>query len=114
MTSLPSFSVQVRRHAETLVVTPQGELDISTTTELRLALRHRKDASVIVLDLRELTFMGCAGLHLVLEEHQRAQDDGLDFRLVRGRESVQCLFEITAAEDKLSWIDPEVLSVLTD
>jgi anti-anti-sigma factor len=85
--------VEMRRDAAGLVVAPRGELDFSTVPPREVLRRH--SGTPTVLDLRGVSFIDSAGLHLIFEEHQRAARGGIEFPLVRGPKTVQRLCEWT-------------------
>lgn len=105
MRAAREFRVDVRRDGTAVVVAPSGQLDLASVIPLREALRQQVGCAVIVLDLRELSFMDSAGLHLILEEHRRAERVGVELRLVRAPERVQRLFELTGVSRHLLWVD---------
>ena len=111
MSLVPGFSVDVRRERGAMVVAPRGELDLATVSQVREALDRRDGDRLVVLDLRGLSFMDSAGVQLVLEVHQRAVGDGIEFRVRRGRESVQRLFDMTGLSRHLLWDDEGALGV---
>jgi anti-anti-sigma factor len=47
--------------------------------------------------------MDSVGLGLVIEEHRCAEREGGDFRLRRGPENVQRLFDMTGLAQRLRW-----------
>ena len=99
----PGFNVDVRREGTRTVVTPSGEVDLGSAGQLRSALQRSREAGPVVLDLRDVTFMDSVGLGLVIEEHRRAEREGDDFRLRRGPENVQRLFDMTGLSPRLRW-----------
>jgi anti-sigma B factor antagonist len=99
----PGFSVEVRREGSRTVVAPSGELDLGSAGKLRSALQRSREDGPVVLDLRDVTFMDSVGLGLVIEEHRRAERGGTDFRLRRGPEHVQRLFEMTGRAARMRW-----------
>ncbi|HEX8977597.1 MAG TPA: STAS domain-containing protein [Solirubrobacteraceae bacterium] len=107
MRTVSGFNVDVRRDGSTVVVAPSGELDLATVGQLRDAMGRADGCAVLVLDLRGLTFMDSAGLSLVVEEHRRAADVGIEFRVVRGSREVQRLFELTGLADRLEFTKTE-------
>jgi anti-sigma B factor antagonist len=109
MSSVPGFSVEVRREGGAMVVAPSGELDLATVLQVREALNQRDGEALVVLDLRELSFMDSAGVQLVLEAHQRAEGDGVEFRVRRGPEKIQRLFDMTGLSRHLLWDDEGAL-----
>ena len=99
----PAFNVEVRREGARTIVAPRGELDLATAGQLRSALQRSRKGGPLVLDLRGVTFVDSVGLGLVIEEHRRAEREGDDFRLRRGPDKVQRLFEMTGLAPRLRW-----------
>jgi anti-anti-sigma factor len=90
------------------VVALTGELDVAGSALLeqeleRVGVDH--SPSALVLDLSELDFMDSTGLRLVVLADQRSREDGRAFALVRGKEDVQRVFEITRMTDRLRFVD---------
>jgi anti-sigma B factor antagonist len=84
-----------------------GELDISSAPTLERELRRAEDAAppVLVLDLRELTFMDSTGLRLVLGADARARKEGRRLAIVRGGEAIDRVFRIAIPDDRLEMVD---------
>jgi anti-sigma B factor antagonist len=82
---------QVRVH-------PVGELDVAAAPDVARAIRQLYAAgfSRVILDLRELSFIDSAGVHMVIEAHQAARRAGAELELVAGPRQVQRAFELTA------------------
>ena len=112
MRSVSGFSVDVRREGGALVVAPSGEIDLATVGRVRQALNDKGKAGVVVLDLREVSFIDSAGLQLVLEEHRRAARDGFELRIRRGPSNVQRLFVMTGLSRHLLWADKKAPAVV--
>ena len=75
-----------------------GELDIETAPELERTLRESLQlAHLTVLDLRDLAFMDCAGVHIVVEASLSARNSGRRLVLVRGRPDVYRMFVLTGS-----------------
>ena len=93
MPDLESFAVEVQRRHVT-IVQPRGELDLATVDTLRgaldaavaetlrSALEGMEHGARLVLDLRGLSFIDSAGLHLLVALDQRAQCDGFQLTLL--------------------------------
>jgi anti-anti-sigma factor len=60
---------------------------------------------LIVLDLRELTFMDSTGLKVLVEANQHAQEGGPQFRVINGGPQVQRLLSITRVDRWLTLTD---------
>ena len=71
-----------------------GALDIATTPQLARTLRE-SDARLVVLDLRELEFMDCSGVHAIVDASRRARQLGRRLLLLRGPEHVDRIFSLT-------------------
>jgi anti-anti-sigma factor len=92
------------REGDTHVVALHGELDLATMEGVERALERAgsTDARLIVVDLRELEFMGCSGLRVIWLAHQR---EGERLVLVRGPDWVQRVFEISGLVRLLPFVD---------
>jgi anti-sigma B factor antagonist len=89
-----------------------GELDLSGAPALDQeieALAVRPDLKRVILDLRGLAFLDSSGLRVVALAERRLSRNGRSLVLVRGRESVQRVFEITRMVERLEFVDhPEL------
>ena len=105
-TESPAFGVRARTIGRAHVVSPRGELDLFTVTEVRALLADRPEpCDVVVLDLHGLTFFDTSGMRLVVETMQELGTTGVRFAIVRGGPDVQRLFAITRLEDRLPFFD---------
>jgi anti-sigma B factor antagonist len=90
-----------------------GELDIATAPELeRTLLECHEMAQLTVLDLRELVFIDCAGVHTIVSASIRAREAGRRLILVRGREETYRLFRLTGSAGDVDIGDPDRLAPL--
>jgi anti-anti-sigma factor len=99
------FTCQVSREDGQAIVSPRGELDMSTVGAVEKELKELRSAGVdtILLDLGGLTFMDSSGLHLVTRWVNEASKDGFEFELEPGPPAVQRIFDLTAVSDSLPW-----------
>jgi len=84
---IPGLVVKTRLAGEdTSVVVATGELDFATRDELDEVLRSIEDIGTngVVLDLRGLSFIDSAGLHVLIAAHKRASAGDWDFQIVCG------------------------------
>ena len=91
------------------VATLGGELDMATfdDAEAMLLEAEQDRPPVLVLDLRELTFMDSNGLRLLLRARKRAADDGRRLVLVRGQGIVQRVLEVAGIVERFEMVsDP--------
>lgn len=78
-----------------------GELDLSSAPELERTLQQAQGrAPVVVLDLRELTFIDSSGLHVIVNANARAERAHGRLILIRGARQLDRLFTMTGL-DKL-------------
>ncbi len=102
------LSFQSTVAADVAVIALAGELDVSGAALLeheidRITADH--DPRGLVLDLSELDFMDSTGLRLVVLTDVKAKEEGREFALVRGRDDVHRVFEITRMTDRLRFLD---------
>jgi anti-sigma B factor antagonist len=79
-----------------------AELDIASASHLEHVLHQAElKARLVVLDLRDLTFMDSFGLRLIATTTERAQRTGRRLTLVRGPRQVERLLALTGADERL-------------
>ncbi len=85
----------------------EGELDLAGTDEVREGLHSAQhgDVSQIVVDLRGLTFLDSTGLGVLIGADIAGRDGHVGVSFVRGIETVQKVFRMTAVEGRLNWVD---------
>lgn len=78
------ISLDAREVGDSYLVTVSGEVDMMTTPHLRSYLRQHIDqvGSVLVLDLREVGFLGSSGLAVLVETLDWTRERGSALRLV--------------------------------
>jgi anti-sigma B factor antagonist len=75
-----------------------GEVDLATSPQLEQTLREaQRYACLVVLDLRELTFIDCHGVHVMLEAARDARQAERRLVLVRHRANVDRVLTLTGA-----------------
>ena len=93
--------VDTRRRDGATVVRAIGEVDLLTVAQLRAALDGclTAGAGPVVLDLREVSFIDCAGVGELAVARRRARRRGvaLEIRPSRAVARVAALLEMTAA-----------------
>ena len=103
-----NFVVQTHTTGRTVTLVLSGDLDLVSAPAMEEAmddLARRSDVELIIVDLRGLDFMDSTGLHLLIRVHQRAHESGRRFALIRGREAVQRLFDLTGLAESLTVVD---------
>jgi anti-anti-sigma factor len=96
-----------------VVVFLDGDVDIASADEIEARIRsaEAEEPSVILIDLRQVSFLDSSGLRLILGAAVRAQASGRRLVLVRGPERVQRVFELTNLQSRLEFVDhPSLLA----
>ena len=89
------------------VIELAGEIDSSTVPMLERELSERDATSppIVVVDLRNTTFMDSSGLRALASAHARATADGRRFVIVRGPDAVRRVFAVTRLDSRLDFVD---------
>ena len=102
----PPFLCTYERTSSAAWVHVAGELDIVTSPELDRVLREAaQDSLLLVLDLRELTFMDVSAVHVIVAAAARAQSGAGRLMIARGPAHVDRVFTLTGACARLSIFD---------
>jgi anti-anti-sigma factor len=110
---LATLEIQTESRGQTLIVHLAGEFDLSGLRGFQRALADVRAPEVtrVVVDLRELAFMGASGLRALLAVQARVERDGFELFVVRGSARVQRIFEMTGVDRRLVFIeDPASLA----
>jgi anti-anti-sigma factor len=101
------FDVRRARRDGAVIVAAAGEIDLSSTPELRAALYDPEaKAETVMLDLREVTFMDSSGLGIIVGQHKRAREEGFRFRVaVAGASEVERILELSGLVTVLDIVD---------
>jgi anti-anti-sigma factor len=94
------FQTRTESQEDMMSIALSGELDLATVPALHEALTHAEatDASRIVLDLQDLTFMDSMGLTAFLRARKRAELNGHQLILRSVGPFARRLFNITKTE----------------
>jgi anti-anti-sigma factor len=105
--ALPPFSCsweQSCSDAAWILVT--GEVDLATSPKLCQTLRDAQHyGRLVVLDLREITFMDGAGARAIIDAAADARRDNCQLILVRGSARVDRLLTLTGVWDQVQIVD---------
>ena len=97
--------MRIKDDGDTLLVQPQGEVDLANAPALSAALRRCSDSHrILICDLSEVTFMDSTGLRVLVEARRREPE-----RFVLGATShqVQRLLELTGTSALFKRIDAD-------
>jgi anti-anti-sigma factor len=101
--------LQVDHHSRNGVHTLalSGDLDIDSGPTIEAALRQCQTlgTTAVVVDLRSVTFIDSSGLWTITLARGWCLKFGYRFSLIRGREAVQAVFELTGLDDVLPFVD---------
>jgi anti-anti-sigma factor len=88
------------------VVSISGEFDMSAAVDVERRIRPIQDRlPVLVVDLRDVSFLDSSALRLVVELDAHARTRGWRLVLVRGPEQVHRVFRITRLDHQLEFVD---------
>ena len=101
------FSVEIAERDGGFEAALSGEIDLSTVGELQERLQPSldEDPKLVVLDLRQVSFLDSSGLRLILRLHKRQEESGGRLVLVRGGRRVERVLEITGVNGELEQVD---------
>lgn len=82
---------------KTLIVTPSGRLDSSTSPDLEVFFNEQEESeySTIVIDMVELEYISSAGLRVVLNLSKLQKSKGESFILCSLQDHIREIFEIS-------------------
>src|SRR5215207_6391969 len=94
----PEFSVARRQAGDTVVVVPEGEIDLATVDTLQAELEAAAGQSGrVVLALRGVTFIDSAGIRLMLAMMRSVKE----FAVVPGGPEVARVFRLVGLDERV-------------
>jgi anti-sigma B factor antagonist len=109
------FDVRVRRVSEdAALVSVAGEIDIATAGAFRAAVAPFStdpDVRLVVCDLSQVSFFGCAGMTVLVKTHETLTARGAWLRVVADSYPVLRPLAVTGVLDQLA-VSPDVRSAL--
>ena len=106
LSKIVPFGCTVERGSCTAWVQPTGELDLLTSPLLQRHLREAlAEARLVVLDLRQLTFIDASGVHVICDASENADAEERRLMVIRGLERVHRVFTLTGLSEKLTVFD---------
>ncbi|MFD0783736.1 STAS domain-containing protein [Micromonospora azadirachtae] len=90
--------------AEGVTVSARGEIDLSTADELQHEIEAAiaSNASAVVVDLAEVTFLDSAGINALLRGRRLADDRRKPYHVTNAQGMVRQLLRLTGVWDHLS------------
>lgn len=105
---MSDFAVDVTPDGPRTIVSMKGDLDLATAPILENALEEIDNSDeppeLLVLDLRNLSFMDSTGLRIILSADTAARKNGRRVRLVEGPEAVHRVFRLTLMDQRLDFV----------
>lgn len=106
MGSSDLLTVDIDTHGAAVVVSVRGELDLATVPVLRERLESVGEVSStpspLVIDLSPVTFIGSAGLALLVELHNQCTERGVPMAVVATGSVVPRAIQVTALDQVLA------------
>lgn len=104
------FDVLPERAGRSITLRVRGDLDMASCRKLEsiLAGVEASTPELVVLDLREVTFMDSTGLRTLLAARDRAGLGGWSIGLVRAPENVHRVLELTRTDSLFPIVEPPV------
>lgn len=100
------FSTAVFIDGSRAVVVLGGELDMATVGEFEQALSEvEQSAKSIVLDLSDLEFVDCSGLHSFISAQNRITAAGGRLAFIRGPRHIERLFTLTKVSSLFEFVE---------
>lgn len=103
----PGLSLKTRlSDGDTSVIVAHGELDFATRDDLVELMRSIEDIGTngVVLDLRGVTFIDSAGLHVLINAHKRALAGGWSFQILCGPGPVWRALTVSGLVNELRFV----------
>jgi anti-anti-sigma factor len=99
------FRVGTTLEGDCAVLAFEGELDFGVQPQAWAAVERASDTRVLVIDLRDLTFMDTSGIHLLVETRDQCRASGRMLLVVRGPANVQRAFAALELGDEFEFVD---------
>ena len=99
-----SFDCTIEQLGDLIVVTPEGEIDMTNAAVLREVLRNvveRKASGRIAVDMRDVTFLDSSGLGMLVAAHRAAAAKGIELGLADPNPIVRMTLDIANLTDLL-------------
>ena len=95
------MTMEIKKNADAAVITVAGRLDTTTAPLLEKAIiQDIGDAKNLTLDLKDVQYISCAGLRVLLSAQKKMQKIG-SMKVVNVCEAVMEVFEMTGFADIL-------------
>ena len=99
-----SFDCTIERSGDTIIVVPEGDIDMETTATMREVLRQvvdSLDGGRIDVDMRAVTFLDSTGLGMIVAAQRAAAAKRIDLKLREPGPMIKMVLEIAALDGVL-------------
>jgi anti-sigma B factor antagonist len=105
-----AFACVVEPDHDVVTVKAVGEVDLATAPILETAIADVRDSGFvhIVVDLHEVDFLSCAGVHVLLTQDEALLACGGTLRVIAAPDVVDRIFDLAEVRGRLSF-DPVVV-----
>lgn len=103
MPAVPPLSLSVVPDRDHVTIAAVGEVDLATAADVETELQALWESGwmAVDIDLRQVSFMDSAGLHMMVRATRAAHRMGRTLTIVDGSDAVRRLLELTSMEDVL-------------
>jgi anti-sigma B factor antagonist len=92
------FDCTIEREGETMVVVPEGDVDVVNAAVLRQVLQQvveRRDCTRLDIDMSAVTFLDSSGLGMLVAAQRAAAAQGITLQLREPGPMVRMVLEVT-------------------
>lgn len=109
---MSDHQIQVENRGAAVVVSPEGDIDMSRSPEFRSSLREVNDTKpgTLVVNLEKVGYMDSSGLATLVECMRTAKGNSTEMILCGMNERVKAIFEI-ARLDQFFRIEPSLADI---
>lgn len=103
----PRFATNSSRQGATARIELHGELDMAVEAQLVAEFQRllASDPAVVVVDLRDVSFMDARGLRALFAMHSSCEQQGRRLMLVRGQRSVHRMLVLCNLTELFEFVD---------
>jgi anti-anti-sigma factor len=102
-----NFDLKTATQGTSALITVSGDLDIQAVEQVVDALTQIEltKPALLVIDLREISFMDSAGMGVIAAAHSRAVEADRRFVIVRPPPGVRRSFELSRLDEVITTVD---------
>ena len=102
----PRFECELRSTGPAVTwIRARGELDYASAGRFEQALQAAFSSALVIVDLRQLTFIDCTSLELMIKADAWARGSRRRLVFVHGPEPIDRVFDLVGLSDRLEFID---------